>query len=127
MNTFIKDNIRIIKSLDMKNTRIDEVCWYLYNDVEKSIPMVLEFNNIPSIYDINENSVLHFPDMFDYFNNLIEINDNIAGVVDTVNIGNTKNNEILLQYNKDKTIGTSKLGIVLDKIRYDKDTGIIQY
>ncbi len=56
----------------------------------------------------------------------IEIDsDNVAGISKA---GSKSNNKHLIRsFNKDKTIGVDKLKLTLDKVKYDKETGIISF
>lgn len=122
---FDKENIPIIDTISLKNTRIDNICWRYYNNIDV-LPFILEFNNISSIYDLNDDTIIKLPDMFSMSERYIEIDsDNVAGISKA---GSKSNNKHLIRsFNKDKTIGVDKLKLTLDKVKYDKETGIISF
>nr|DAO84221.1 MAG TPA: hypothetical protein [Caudoviricetes sp.] len=122
---FDKENIPIIDTIKLDNIRIDTVCYRVYDNIDV-LPFILEFNNIPSIQDVTKDTIIKLPDMFTMNERYIEIDgDNIAGISKAGSKSSSKN--LILAYNKDKTIGVDKLGLVLDKIKYDKETGIVSF
>jgi hypothetical protein len=122
---FDKENIPIIDTIKLDNIRIDTVCYRVYDNIDV-LSFILEFNNIPSIQDVTKDTIIKLPDMFTMNERYIEIDgDNIAGISKAGSKSSSKN--LILAYNKDKTIGVDKLGLVLDKIKYDKETGIVSF
>lgn len=122
---FDKEDIPIIDTIKLDNIRIDTVCYRVYDNIDV-LPFILEFNNIPSIYDITKDTIIKLPDVYTMNERYIEVDeDKIAGVAKAGSKSSSKN--LILSYNKDKTIGVDKLGLVLDKIKYDKETGIVSF
>lgn len=121
------ENIPIIDVVSLKNRRIDAIVLHYYNDID-FLPHVLKFNNIPNIESITNDMVINLPDRFVYENMLINIDEDIDVFCGCINVENNLNtNKLILRYNKDKTIGTKKLNLILDKITYDKETGIVKF
>ena len=122
---FDKENIPIIDTIKLDNSRIDTVCYRVYDNIDV-LSFILEFNNIPSIQDVTKDTIIKLPDMFTMNERYVEIDgDNIAGISKAGSKSSSKN--LILAYNKDKTIGVDKLGLILDKIKYDKETGIVSF
>lgn len=93
--------------------------------VSHILPIILSFNNLSDITNIQIGQIFKFPDLEKLFENIyvIENDDDINGINDLFQ--STVNNQKTTPKNKTKAL--PKLNIELRNVTYNPESGIIKY
>lgn len=151
-NLFIK-NKNYIDLIDViqidKFTRIDSIVFDKYggysmveqfNIIKVILPLILIFNEFNDISEIKPGLFLKLPDLNMLINNLYIFDENDIVIDDTTKYDDNKLNllpglNLINKYNlkleseidETKTVGIPGMNLVLDKVSYDSEKGIVIY
>lgn len=122
------ENVKNVKILDVVNTRyvrIDSLMIQQYGTMDY-LPLVLAFNNIPDITLLETTDYLRLPDIFSLVENieLVMVDEMVPGVIE---LKPNKNKILVPNTLKNKNIGNAKLNLILEKVRYDSENGLLIY
>lgn len=138
IDKFIIENIEEINLLDVikldkdNYQRIDLLIITRYglrpgnkDFVNQILPLILSFNNLSDITEIQIGQIFRFPELESLFENIyvIEDEDDVNGIAPLFQT-QIKNQKVK---DKNKTRALPKLNIELQSVTYNPETGIIKY